>query len=1471
MKFHRYLQFLVLGGFLGLICPLRLWAQVDYRVLRSFAEPAPIGKSSAAPLVLDADGVFYGVTQNGGTLKDGSAGQGTVFRVNANGSNYRVLHSFDATEGSSPLAGLVLGDDGVLYGSTWIGGRFGQGSLFRIGRDGSGFALLKHFGDGAADGRQPTHALLQGKDGRLYGVTSLGGTFDKGTAFVLNKDGTGFSRLRNFGATAADGSQPSSPLVQNLDGTLYGATTEGGTGGLGAADGNGTVYRLKPDGTGYAVVYRFRGDGEEGRFPAGAIWLSSQGFLFGSTVEGGFYGTGTVYRIRTSGVEYKLLWSPTSGPHIDGSFEFETFSEGIFPAGGILGDGTGWLYSSTLNGVQGDGDGAVFRIREDGTKFQTIRRFGSTLADGLQSKSAVIKGPGGALFGTTLVGGNEGAGILYRIGSPTAASPQLSTVLQFSPTGVKPDGEQPAFPPTVLPDGTLLGVTPAGGETGNGTIYRQSADGRDYAVVRHFQVGVDGRAPSGPLVDGRDGYFYGVCEAGGANAGGTVFLVASDGSNYRTLQNFSAPDGTAPGGRLLVATNGAIYGVAREGAASVLGSVWRMNRDGSQFKVLRAFRGGVADGGKPTAGLIEGSDDRFYGVTTRGGAAQQGVVYSLRSDGTEYRVLASFGTGALTGVEPAGELIFAPDGRLYGVTLGSTGNGRGSVFRINVDGSGAETLHVFQGAADGAKPVGRLLQRGDGRLYGVAQEGGQFGRGSLFRMAPSGEDFSVLHHFFEQSVDGRNPLGGLSLSPDGSLHGSTSFGGTKDRGTLYRLTVAASIAVSIPLPAQTATYGLPFQFSFAPATFAYEPGLDRLQYFAEGLPAGLLLDAATRTFRGTPTAPGEYSVRLVATDAQNPSIVAETRFLLSVRLVEPVNLLAVPTGARVRVRFVPDLAGARWKLPWLTQWQTGGAIVSNVPAGSFGVDLLLPVGQRVETNLPLVITNEGLYEISRTLTPEAASAVGGLVVLLKRPDAAGDVEVPEGAWRLDQAGDFHPGGVEIPGLAVGRHVVEFRKTGELTSPEARQVDVLPNQTSVVTAYYTAPLSVCPSPALRPVRLDLLLTGQNPPYRLNGQLSSSVGFGSGVVVGERVVLTAAHVVHDRLARSPVGSVLWRQARMAPDLEPRPLEAKGWFVMSNYVASIETPDEGKFDVAALWFDEDVAGGSSSGYLVSLQQPSEWLAADVNKRLVGYPVEGGNCGIFPGVMHSIAADQYLLKPSPHPIYISEEFDGLPGNSGGPLYVQAPGGGQFPAAVYLGTQGGNGRVRVIDADVVSLIEKARAAARGETNFAGGGAVNFSYTPAAPSRDKQVLTVTLNLPAAVGAGWRIRGAARTNFLASGASTEVSLGTRMLEFAAVPGYELPTEVLLKVSAGADIRVVATYGAVGHGGVTLIIGAGPGGRGIEAAGPAGVRIRLQQRSDLSEGAWTSVGGPVTLGPVPMVLRDVEQLRLNPGFYRTISEP
>lgn len=276
---------------------VRLGGEAIYSPLHSFASFD--GASPQGGLVQASDGNFYGTTETGGEYNNG-----TVFRYNVSTQQVTVLHSFNGTDGNQPLANLIQATDGNLYGVTKFAGNGGDGTVFRIDLAGQNFAIVHSF-SGRTDGAEPFGGVIQGADGNLYGTTYLGGQNGGGTAFKMDLNGNIITH-HDFPISQNDGAQPTASFVQGKDGNFYNTTLAGG------ASNAGTIFVMDSNAT-VTVLHSISPADGISTLLQSPLLQGMDGSLYGEAQGGGAYTFGAVFKIDTTGENFLVLHS-FSGP-----------------------------------------------------------------------------------------------------------------------------------------------------------------------------------------------------------------------------------------------------------------------------------------------------------------------------------------------------------------------------------------------------------------------------------------------------------------------------------------------------------------------------------------------------------------------------------------------------------------------------------------------------------------------------------------------------------------------------------------------------------------------------------------------------------------------------------------------------------------------------------------------------------------------------------------------------------------------------------------------------------------------------------------------------------------------------------------------------------------------------------------------------------------------------------------------------
>ena len=342
------------------------------------------------------------------------------------------------------------------------------------------------------DGANPYAGLIQGSDGNFYGTTYGGGANGDGSVFVLTPNGEE-TVLYSFAGGTTDGANPYGGLLQGIDGNFYGTTVNGG------ANGYGTVFEVTPGGA-ETVLYSFAGGTGDGAGPQAGLILGSDGNFYGTTLNGGASGSGAVFKVTPGGAE-TLVYSFAGGT-----------GDGAAPQAGLIQGSDGNFYGTTANGGA-TGSGTVFKLAPDGTE-TLLYSFAGGNGDGAFPYAGLIQGSDGNFYGTTIRGGTAGLGCVFEI-TPSGSE----TVLYFFSDGTPVAGLIQAS------DGNFYGTTVNGGATGFGSVYEFTPGGTETLLYSFGGGSDDGAYPYAALIQGTDGALYGTTHDGGANGDGTVFKV----------------------------------------------------------------------------------------------------------------------------------------------------------------------------------------------------------------------------------------------------------------------------------------------------------------------------------------------------------------------------------------------------------------------------------------------------------------------------------------------------------------------------------------------------------------------------------------------------------------------------------------------------------------------------------------------------------------------------------------------------------------------------------------------------------------------------------------------------------------------------------------------------------------------------------------------------------------------------------
>jgi uncharacterized repeat protein (TIGR03803 family) len=359
-------------------------------------------------------------------------------------------------------------------------------------------------------------------------------------------------------------------------------------------------------------------------------------------------------------------------------------------------------------------------------------------------------------------------GLLFgQTSTTTASGPGFGTIFQIMPTGsgyavdhffngAKTDGNDPQNDAMTLVGNVLYGTTLTGGHNNTGAIFSISDDGLVYSTPLVFDFPASGvknySAQPFSSFDEVGGLLYGMTSVGGKSGNGAIYTFDPSTSTYARVYSFNGAQGADPHGQLILDPNGkTFYGMTQSGGSAAVGAVFSFSmtcktsgKCKTKFKVLHSFNcpnngfptctGG--NGATPDHGTLVQSGTTLFGLTANGGKYGNGVLFSVQTNGKHFTILQHFGNPTSNdGISPLGSLLL--DGTtLYGTTRSGGNKGKGSVFRINTDGTGYDRIWDFQdGTTDGQKPFDNVILLNN-TLYGMTETGGQCGFGAIFALVP---------------------------------------------------------------------------------------------------------------------------------------------------------------------------------------------------------------------------------------------------------------------------------------------------------------------------------------------------------------------------------------------------------------------------------------------------------------------------------------------------------------------------------------------------------------------------------------------------------------------------------------------------------------------------------------------------------------------------------------------------------------
>jgi uncharacterized repeat protein (TIGR03803 family) len=462
-------------------------------------------------------------------------------------------------------------------------------------------------------------------------------------------------------------------------------------------------------------------------------------------------------------------------------FDFSGTTDGALPFGSLVQTSSGKLYGMTsAGGVHNTG--VIFNYDPVTSVFSKKLDF-DAFVSGSAPNGSLLEVQNGKLYGMTSTGGANNLGVLFEYDTATTV---FTDKLDFAGSA---NGANSMGSVIQTNTGKLYGLTSAGGLNNLGIVFEYDPATSAFTNKIDFDGPTTGANPNGSLLEAANGKLYGMTLNGGTLGNGLIFEFDTLSATCTDKLDFSSVNGANPYGSLIQGVNGKLYGVTYTGG---------LNRDGVLFEFDpqsllysdKVDMNGALDGGIPAGALMLASNGLLYGTATTGGTGGIGVLFSFDTTTSTYTKLVDF-NGAGNGFSPRGSLIQATNGKLYGLTTGGGVNDAGVIFEYDPLTSSFAKRMDFDPVSSGLSPQGTLLQATNGKLYGMTYQGGTSNDGTLFDFDLNTSTFTKLLDF-DGTNNGANPQGALIQTSTGKLYGLTAGGGTAGLGVLYEFDPATN-------------------------------------------------------------------------------------------------------------------------------------------------------------------------------------------------------------------------------------------------------------------------------------------------------------------------------------------------------------------------------------------------------------------------------------------------------------------------------------------------------------------------------------------------------------------------------------------------------------------------------------------------------------------------------------------------------
>lgn len=695
---------------------------------------------------------IWGVTKNGG-----ANGTGVIYKTDASGGTF-VLHSSLSPQnktGKTAVGQLMLASDGMIYGVTQSGGNENNGTLYQINPATNAFTKKFDFPRIPGAGGQPGGNPVQ-IGTKLYVVSPAEGANALGALWEYNMTTGTNTLVYNFQLYPNPGYP--TPVIVAVNNKIYGKS-------LGGLNNKGTIWEYDPATSTFTKKIDFD-------------TFSSMSSTSSSLIVGP--GSKIYFSAWYAGQYFMYEYVPGS------TTITQKYNFGSYGLGGQLAlSSTGKIY-----GVIGLGGGltGIGEYNVAANTYALKHTFGTAAAEGSSHADFWFKpGDDDMLYGTASGGGTNDKGIIfeYKISTNTLTKYESSDFARPQPGLCWHAGTGKFFGATY--DASL------NGGTSNLFTYVPVNGGTPASGNKIYQFVQSGGAANfgAGLLKSPDGNYYGQTSSGGYDNVGTVVkanLFTSgqiDSFNQMEFSYFDNPTlGAFPEGGTTLFTNNKMYGITSQRGTYGFGGIYEHDTWLSpqfHFQYDHAVPG--SQNGLTLANA------KFFGMMAKWNAATapDGIIYDYVSGTLTVRYTFT----PATGTKPMGKLLLASNGLLYGVTSTGGANNNGVLFEFNPTTYAYTKRYDFNSSVSGSTPIGDLIQvASSGKLYGMTSAGGANGVGTIYEFDPATNTFTKKHDFV--AANGSTPIGAFVCAPNGNLYGTTSVGGSSNLGVFFEYNLSTS-------------------------------------------------------------------------------------------------------------------------------------------------------------------------------------------------------------------------------------------------------------------------------------------------------------------------------------------------------------------------------------------------------------------------------------------------------------------------------------------------------------------------------------------------------------------------------------------------------------------------------------------------------------------------------------------------------